>query len=246
MSQPKGQLSAYVQGIWAACVDSTQQEPICKSLYSDAGSGIVFHLHGEVTIAGNRLPKGVILLPVEKSSQLISLSAGTQIAGIRFHPAIGCGVLGRLYDEPTVLTVENDTLYHFYDLYRELQSADNNNQRVTRLSKWIGENFDFSNVIPKSLQQALDCIRQEIAPGELEARVALSQRQIERQFKQWIEMTPKQYQRILRVRNTIDYLRTHRNIELVEVAQRFGFSDQAHMTRELRAIAAITPGRLVR
>ncbi|UPQ90004.1 helix-turn-helix domain-containing protein [Vibrio sinaloensis] len=235
-----------MQGIWSACVDSLQQEPICKSLYSDAGSGIVFHLDGEVTIAGNHLPQGVILLPVEKSSQLISLSAGTQIAGIRFHPAIGYGVLGRLYDEPTVLSVESDTLYRFYDLYSELKSADNNNQRVTILSQWIGENFDFSNVIPKSLQLALDCIRQEIAPGELETQVALSQRQIERQFKQWIEMTPKQYQRILRVREALDYLRTHHNVELVEVAQRFGFSDQAHMTREFKAIAAITPGRLVR
>jgi AraC-like DNA-binding protein len=59
-----------------------------------------------------------------------------------------------------------------------------------------------------------------------------------------MEMTPKQYQRILRVKKAIDYLRQHKEASLVEVSQQFGFSDQAHMTREFRAIARITPGKI--
>ncbi|NVD09021.1 helix-turn-helix domain-containing protein [Vibrio sp. JPW-9-11-11] len=232
--------------MWSASVAKSQREPIVKSLYSDAASGIVFHLHGEVKISGNPIPHGVVLLPVERVSQRISLSAEAQLAGIRFHPAISYGVLGRLYDEPTLLSPSNDSLYHFYDLYCELKQPSDNNKRVETINRWVDEHVDFSNIIPVSLQRALDCINQDMAPGELDGQVSLSQRQIERQFKQWIEMTPKQYQRILRVRNALDYLRNNRQAELVDVAQRFGFSDQAHMTREFRAIAAITPGKLMR
>ena len=57
-------------------------------------------------------------------------------------------------------------------------------------------------------------------------------------------MTPKQYQRILRVKRTINYIREHGQTNLAEVAQQFGFSDQAHMTREFRAIARLTPGKV--
>jgi len=54
-------------------------------------------------------------------------------------------------------------------------------------------------------------------------------------------MTPKHYQRILRIKKTIYFLRLHKNANLANVAHQFGFSDQAHMTREFKAIAHITP-----
>ncbi|MDO6528021.1 helix-turn-helix domain-containing protein [Motilimonas sp. 1_MG-2023] len=80
--------------------------------------------------------------------------------------------------------------------------------------------------------------------ADLDSQVSLSQRQIERLFKRWLEISPKQYQRILRVQKTINYLREHKAVTLVDVSQQFGFSDQAHMTREFRSIASITPSKL--
>nr|WP_001897448.1 helix-turn-helix domain-containing protein [Vibrio cholerae] len=59
-----------------------------------------------------------------------------------------------------------------------------------------------------------------------------------------MNISPKQYQRILRVQRTVNYLRQNKGVSLVEVSQQFGFSDQAHMTREFRAIACITPGKV--
>ncbi len=72
----------------------------------------------------------------------------------------------------------------------------------------------------------------------------MSQRQIERLFKLWLGMTPKYYQRILRVKKVINFLRVHKKVNLADVSQQFGFSDQAHMTREFRAIACATPAQI--
>lgn len=67
---------------------------------------------------------------------------------------------------------------------------------------------------------------------------------MERLFRQWLDMTPKQYQRILRVKNAATFLLSHPDARLAEVALAFGFSDQAHMCREFRALASTTPGKV--
>ncbi len=53
-------------------------------------------------------------------------------------------------------------------------------------------------------------------------------------------MSPKRFQRILRVNNTISLLKSNPNTDLLELALDNGFIDQAHMTREFKQIAIIT------
>lgn len=215
-----------------------------KPLYSDAGSGIIFNLAGDVIIGNETLPEGVIMLPVKKQAENIVLSPGAQLAGIRFHPAVGYGVLGQHYDKPTLLLPEQDQLYSLYQVYSELRTQKNNESHIETLYLWAEKNLDFTNVIPDSLEKALECIEQDKAPGQVSETNKLSQRQIERIFKIWLGMAPKYYQRILRVKKAICFLRLHKNVNLADAAQQFGFSDQAHMTREFRTIARITPGQV--
>lgn len=103
------------------------------------------------------------------------------------------------------------------------------------------KNLGFTNVVPDALVQALESIDQGAALRQLSENIELSQRQIERLFRLWLGMTPKYYQRILRVKKAIHFLRLHRYLNLADVSQQFGFSDQAHMTREFRVIACTTP-----
>lgn len=242
LSQPSGQLSAFVQGIWSASV--LKSDSVMRPLYSDAGSGIIFNLVGDVKIGNEVLPEGVIMLPINKQTENIVLASGAQLAGIRFHPAMGYGVLGQHYDKPTLLIPEQDQLYSLYQIYSDLRMQKNKEGQVEALYMWAETNLGFTNVIPDSLEKALDCIAQDEAPGQLSESIELSQRQIERIFKHWLGMTPKHYQRILRVKNAIRFLRLHTNVNLADVSQQFGFSDQAHMTREFRTIACITPGEV--
>lgn len=242
MSQPSGQLSAFVQGVWSASVQ--QPVPIVKPLYSDAGSGIIFNLVGDVMIGNETLPEGVIMLAINKQTENIVLQSGAQLSGIRFHPATCYGVLGQHYDKPTLLLPEEDQLYNLYGVYNDLRIQKDIERRIETLHRWADKNLDFTKVIPAPLKKALMHIDQDETPGQLSASIDLSQRQIERIFKLWLEMTPKHYQRILRVKKTISFLRTYKKANLADVAHQFGFSDQAHMTREFRTFACITPGQI--
>lgn len=184
------------------------------------------------------------MLPVKKKAQNIVLRPGAQLAGVRFLPAIGYGVLGKHYDKPTLLTAEDDQLYYLYQMFSELRKEEGNKGRVDALCLWADKNFDFTHVIPDSMEKALGSIEQCETLDNLSDTTHLSQRQIERHFKNWLGMTPKHYQRILRLKKAVYYLRAHKNASLADVASLFGFSDQAHMTREFRAIARITPGQV--
>ncbi len=242
LSRPTGQLSTLIQGIWSASVSDSNS--IVKPLYSDAGSGIIFNFSGDVIIGNETLPEGVIMLPVKKQAENIVLSPGAQLAGIRFHPAVGYAVLGQHYAKPSLLFAEEDQPYKLYHLYHKLRMLKDNNSKVEALGRWANKNLNLTKVIPDSLEKALECIDQDQALGQLSDRIALSQRQIERIFKLWLGMPPKYYQRILRVKKAICFLQLYKGVNLVDAAQQFGFSDQAHMTREFRTIAHITPGQI--
>ena len=215
-----------------------------KPLYSDAGSGVIFNLAGEIQIGPDVLPEGVILLPINKQAQNIVLPSGSKLAGIRFHPAIGYGVLGQHYQKPTLLLPEYDQLYDLDQIYSELRMQNNHDKQIDALYLWAQRNLTVPHLIPSSLKRVLECIEQEEALGQLNEHVALSQRQIERLFKRWLGVTPKHYQRILRIKKAVYFLRQHKKVNLADVSLQFGFSDQAHMTREFRAIASTTPAQI--
>ena len=232
-----------MQGLWSASVEATCSGSICRPLHSDGGSGMIFHLAGEVVLNGEVLPHGVVVQTVSKTALQIAMAPGAQLAGVRFHPAIGYGVLGRRCYKATLLAPSDDTLYNLYGVYRQLQQLTDNASRVTALQQWANQQLQTEAVIPDSLAQALSCLRQDETPGQLQQHVPLSQRQIERLFQLWLGMTPKYYQRIVRVKKALALIRSPQAVNLVDIALMCGFSDQAHMTREFRVIVGATPGK---
>jgi AraC-like DNA-binding protein len=57
-------------------------------------------------------------------------------------------------------------------------------------------------------------------------------------------MSPKRFARIARVQAVLRRLATEPDADLAGLAAELGFADQAHLTREVRALAGTTPGRL--
>lgn len=84
--------------------------------------------------------------------------------------------------------------------------------------------------------------------GQLSVRsmardLGVSVRTLQLQFAQAVGLSPKEYARIRRLQATL-HLLDNGATALAEAAQRAGFSDQAHATRELRTLAGLTPARL--
>lgn len=69
----------------------------------------------------------------------------------------------------------------------------------------------------------------------------LSSSQLERQFKHYTAISPKAYARIVRFGSLQASLLVNPAIRLVDLADVYGYSDQAHLIREFKSFADCTP-----
>lgn len=87
----------------------------------------------------------------------------------------------------------------------------------------------------------------QLAAGQTVTQTArdmgLSTKRLRRRFGAAIGLTPKQFQRVHRFRCTLARLARCEAPRLADLALEMGYTDQAHMTHELRVLGAVTPGR---
>ena len=71
-----------------------------------------------------------------------------------------------------------------------------------------------------------------------------SARNLSRLFHAWVGLPPKKFARIVRAQAALRMLADPARPDLATMAEALGFADQAHLTREVRAMAGAAPGRL--
>jgi hypothetical protein len=88
-------------------------------------------------------------------------------------------------------------------------------------------------------------VRDEIVAGIADGDPrASSPRSVQRHFQRSMGMTAKRFEQIQRARQAVELLQRGRAV--AAVAHELGFSDQAHLTRALKALMGRTPGAIAR
>jgi|SRR5688572_3898667 len=103
------------------------------------------------------------------------------------------------------------------------------------------------------------CARQEVRYGarrlfaaqppsvqELARELGQSRQQLARTFRRELGISPKQLGRVARLQRAIDHLQRGPSGSLAQQALELGYYDQAHMARDFRALAGITPAEAQR
>jgi AraC-like DNA-binding protein len=73
----------------------------------------------------------------------------------------------------------------------------------------------------------------------------LSERQLERRFKENLGLSPKQYLRINRFERSLSLLHACNSSSLRDISYELGYSDQSHFIREFRQFSGNTPGAYI-
>ena len=77
--------------------------------------------------------------------------------------------------------------------------------------------------------------------GTLAEELNLSSRQLERQFAAEVGVNAKTLARLIRFEEVHNRLWSDPNVSLAQLAYELGFADQAHLTREFKALSFMTP-----
>ncbi|MCG9579429.1 helix-turn-helix domain-containing protein [Vibrio tubiashii] len=230
--KPRGKLSDHIQAIWSVNVTGGQRGVIKKPLYCDGGSGLTLLLRGEVCLSNTPISDPIIVQKYNHKTQIIELSRGAQLCGIRFQPGMML---------PSLINNDTQIMSVLMALHEQL-SEQNQSRHLTTLYRWCEQ-----QILPLEADFAKRVMLIKLATqGKIGEQFPYNQRQVERRFRQWLGMSPKYFQRLRRVHSSLSKLRENPDVSLADFAFEHGFSDQAHMTREFKAFVLTTPGEMSR
>jgi len=164
------------------------------------------------------------------------------VTGLRFAPGVGPGVFGVPAHELRDRRVRLDELWPSAQVRRLHERIAAAPDRGRFLEGVAGRRLSVSP--PDPLIRGIAGL---LAAGTSVARaasiVSLSERQLHRRSLDAFGYGPKTLARILRLGRALDLART--GVDATDCALRTGFTDQAHLARDVRALTGTTLGTLL-
>ena len=177
------------------------------------------------------------------------IKAGTVVLGIRFRPSAGGPALGLPLSELRDQRVDLDDLRRREA--RRLPGSLDPDTAAIRALELAAALVTAGDPDPAAARAAVLLADPRARAEDVAADVGLSMRQLRRRCHTVVGYGPKTLQRVLRFRRFVARLdagppRGQYGHDLAALAAQAGYADQAHLTRECRALAGLTPAALAR
>ncbi|GGF95992.1 AraC family transcriptional regulator [Rhodococcoides trifolii] len=180
---------------------------------------------------------GVLVVGPDTGAHLSTLGAGRTLVALRFAPGVGPLVLGVPAHELRDTQVRLDEVWSGRDA-RLIHDADD---PASALHTVAAQRLSVaSSDFPARL--VARAIASGATVGDLARRTAWSERQLHRKCLPAFGYGPKTLARILRFDRAMAL--SDSGVAPSVVAGRLGYSDQAHLSREVKALSGLTLGQL--
>ncbi|GAB6013258.1 DUF6597 domain-containing transcriptional factor [Viscerimonas tarda] len=174
----------------------------------------------------------------------------TQMFGIRFKPA-GITAFTRVpiheFTNQRVDMTLVETLFdeRFYDILSEQFIATSHAVSLQqRVDNYLLNKLSSLFTPDRQIVCAVDLIEQaqgKLSLANVASRVCLGERHFERKFKTAVGISPKAFAKIVKFKNTLQYLKNHPRENLFSIAIDCGYYDQAHLIKDFRALTGDVP-----
>lgn len=131
------------------------------------------------------------------------------------------------------------------DLTDQLRETHQLSERLTFFEDILSSRLPHVHAIHPLVAHALGRFQTCSSVGEVVTETGFSQRHFTRTFTEWVGLTPKTYCRVRRFGRVLRRMNASLVSDLADLAAAEGYADQAHMTREFRTLAGVTPARYI-
>ncbi|URJ36431.1 helix-turn-helix domain-containing protein [Paenibacillus polymyxa] len=259
--KPSATLRAYVACYWESGPADRERESNLAASREDTAS---LCLPEEETME-RVLPDGCtdILLEYDPVSQRRDISycgtftqpfvsarqaeSETRIFAVRFFP----GGAYYFHGMPTHLFTGGN--YRLEDLWPEsmaiigerILEAGDFNERVRIMEEYLNQlllrrRTSDCNLM-KNLLHRIFVSGGSVEVKELAEREAISERQLNRKFGQWIGISPKKFSEVVRFQSVLHSIQSGGSVDWTELALKHSFFDQAHLIRDFRRFYGDSP-----
>lgn len=170
----------------------------------------------------------------------------TRVVGVEFYPWGAIRLFGpHTPNAPNPCTIPPQVSPVFAARMQRLLVAGQQDEALLLLEEWLLARAASIELEPTAAVLAATRLVETgglNSVTELADGVGLSVRQLERQFREQVGMSPKSLARLTRFEAAQRRIFEGRELSFTRLAHELGYADQAHFNREFRAFAARSPG----
>jgi len=247
---PPPALMPYVEFFWEGKFNLASDSLLTQRVVPNGYVELIIHLtdlHCELLQGEGFGPSPVYtLIGLFTKPYDVHFKGFVDVFGIRFKPEGFYHIFGVPAAEikEEFADLEDLTGRKFREFCAILREQTTGTNRMAFSEQFLRENLHRNNVNLYYLNRAAELIRRHkglITVDELAGQVFISTRQLEREFKQKLGVSPKQYIRIARLNEVNRLLENGEELDLTGISYESGFADQAHFIRDFKNFTGASP-----
>ncbi len=234
---PHPTLSNYVDAYWTASGSSTQHS--IEKILPDGCVDIIFNLGNDCyTDNGTFLMKSekTYLVGTMTTYKETGMDNNTKLLGVRFKP----GAVSAFFKFVSLSEIKNQTIELGKSLCPDLRKLIKSPFEL--LNQELARNLNKPN---RYLLMQIETIKKskgQIKIQELASIHYTTVRQLERNFKEHLGITPKEFVNLVRYQNAMKAIEQRKSNEsILSIAFDFGYYDHAHLTNDFRRYNGCAP-----
>ncbi|MCB0571981.1 MAG: helix-turn-helix transcriptional regulator [Phaeodactylibacter sp.] len=251
-AKPQEILQPYVSGYWRAAFHTgTSASPLSLKVVPRGEVELVLHLSGQhcdlVVNDGWQHSPDFTLIGMWTTAYEVRFRSRVEALGIRFTPDGFFSLFGIAPSEFSQRQADMEDVLGkaFRDYCTRLQDMRSFSEQTRLTGQFLLSMLRQNNRAPRYLNPAARLIRQTsggISIDELSRQVFISPRQLEREFRNIIGLSPKAYIRINRMRQAQQLIGQPDFDNLAQLSYHCGYYDQSHFIRDFKQMAGMAPG----
>jgi AraC-like DNA-binding protein len=246
---PPENLQPFVKYFWVLESNSTGESTVTFSPLADGCPGIMFQQpdKGSFYLEENKQLPNIFLYGQTIEPTKMYLNGKLSTIGICLQPHALQSVFGIDAHELTGTCVDLGLVQHKKErhLHEQLVSAATIGEQINlfaaSLLNAVERNRERQDTITGFAIKEILHGRGEVSFAALQKQLQLSERTLERRFKQSIGISAKLFSRICRFQEALTQLRKNNYQKLSDIAYENGYADQSHFIRSFKEFTGVSP-----
>jgi len=234
-------LQKYVRYFWVLEGNSQDFSEKIFKIMSDGMPGLIFQTNKKAFRDKNNqeLPQLFVYGQTTRYTEQRAINSFQNI-GIYFQPSALKSIFRIDANELTNQHIDIDDLLKT-TITEQISNTASTDEKIALLSTFLLRQLQRTNINSQKPDFAIAQLEKGMSLQDVQNELKMSERSLERYFKQYIGISPKLFSRIGRFQSALEIIRHPPFEKLTDIAYQSDYFDQSHFIRDFKEFAGTSP-----